>query len=119
MKRRFITLLTILCSILFLLGAVACKKEEPSVFADFDDKTLTVEAGDIVDVSPYMSVMDKDGNEYSTSLFIEDSQGNAVEHMRYAFKATDKNGYKATVYAKALDGTILRSEEHTSELQSP
>ena len=117
MKRRFITLLTILCSILFLLGAVACKKEEPSIFADFDDKTLTVEAGDIVDVSPYMSVMDKDGNEYSTSLFIEDSQGNAVEHMRYAFKATDKNGYKATVYAKALDGTILDERILTIKVQ--
>lgn len=117
MKRRFITLLTILCSILFLLGAVACKKEEPSIFADFDDKTLTVEAGDIVDVSPYMSVLDKDGNEYSASLFITDSQGNEVEHMRYAFKATDKNGYKATVYAKALDGTILDERILTIKVQ--
>lgn len=118
MKKRLIILLTFICTVLFLLGAVACKSDDKeSIFVDFEDKTLVVEAGDIVDVSPYMSVQDKDGVEYSASLSIQDSQGNAVEHMRYAFKATDKNGYKAIVYAKANDGTVLDERVLTINVQ--
>lgn len=124
MKKRFIYVLTLLCSMFFLFGVVACGgntssgEQLPQVtFVDFENKTITVEAGDIVDVSTYMSIQGEDGTEYSASLSIEDAQGNAVDHMRYAFKATDKNGYKATVYAKALDGKILGKRILTINVQ--
>ena len=103
MKKSFKSIVAVIVALMCILSVAACKKSkgkdgtESVALVGFEDETITVELGDTVNVQPYLTVLDEDGNSYHAQAVIKTKAGADVRLLSNEFSATDTEGYIISV----------------------